>query len=98
MIHAAVGVADRALTPISLCGQLGGDPMRLAILLGLGLRSLSCTPSSILRIKQICRRLAIVDCIKIAEKVLQFSNATDVKDYAIREMINLIPDLMNKVW
>ncbi|MDR2643527.1 MAG: phosphoenolpyruvate--protein phosphotransferase [Planctomycetaceae bacterium] len=97
MIYKAVEIANITKTPISLCGQLGGDPMRLAILLGLGLRSISCTPSSIPRIKQICRRIAITDCIEIAKKVLQFSNAADVKDYAIREMINLVPDLMDKM-
>ncbi|MDR1485391.1 MAG: phosphoenolpyruvate--protein phosphotransferase [Planctomycetaceae bacterium] len=97
MLHSAITIANQTETPISLCGQLGGDPMRLAILLGLGLRSISCTPSSIPRIKQICRRVMITDCVRIAEKVLQFSNATDVKDYAIREMVNLIPDLMDKV-
>ncbi|MDR2346106.1 MAG: phosphoenolpyruvate--protein phosphotransferase [Planctomycetaceae bacterium] len=98
MIHSAVKIADQTETPISLCGQLGGDPMRLAILLGLGLRSISCTPSSIPRIKKICRRIMIADCKRIAEKSLQFSNASDVQDYAIREMINIIPDLMNKIF
>ncbi|MDR2761514.1 MAG: phosphoenolpyruvate--protein phosphotransferase [Planctomycetaceae bacterium] len=97
MIHSAVTVANKTQKPISLCGQLGGAPMRLAILLGLGLRSISCTPSSIPRIKQICRRIMISDCTRIAEKALQFSNAADVQDYAIREMINLIPDLVDKV-
>ncbi|MDR1479352.1 MAG: phosphoenolpyruvate--protein phosphotransferase [Planctomycetaceae bacterium] len=97
MIHSAVRVAGQTSTPISLCGQIGGDPMRIAILLGLGLRSISCTPSSIPRIKQICRRIAIADCEKIAEKILLFSNAADVKDYTIREMINLVPEFMNKV-
>ncbi|MDR2169092.1 MAG: phosphoenolpyruvate--protein phosphotransferase [Planctomycetaceae bacterium] len=97
MIHAAVNIANQTQKPISLCGQLGGDPMKLAILLGIGLKSISCTPSSIPRIKQICRRINIDDCKRIAEKVLQFSNAADVQDYTIREMIKLIPDLMAKV-
>jgi phosphotransferase system enzyme I (PtsI) len=96
MIRSAVTIADQTSTPISLCGQIGGDPMRLAILIGLGLRSISCAPSSIPRIKQICQRISIQDCKNIAEKCLQFSNAIDVQDYAIREMINLVPDLIDK--
>ena len=47
--------------PISMCGQMCGNPMYTMLLLGMGLRSMSVTPAAIPEIKQVCRRVSIAD-------------------------------------
>ena len=39
--------ANRAGKPISMCGQMCGNPLYTMLLLGLGLRSLSVTPAAV---------------------------------------------------
>ena len=38
--------------PVSVCGEMAGDPMLTRLLLGLGLRSFSMQPASLLQVKQ----------------------------------------------
>ena len=52
LIQFSTAAAQRAGIPVSICGEIAGDPRYTALLTGLGLRELSMTPSSILKVKQ----------------------------------------------
>lgn len=93
LLRRIVRVSRRASIPLSLCGQMGGEPYHVVLLLGLGLRSISCAPGSIARVKQICRRVSIQDCEAIAGKVLRFADAKDIRDYVRNKLRKLAPDL-----
>jgi phosphotransferase system enzyme I (PtsI) len=41
--------------PVSMCGEMAGDPRYVRLLLGFGLRELSMQPGSLLEIKEIVR-------------------------------------------
>jgi phosphotransferase system enzyme I (PtsI) len=58
LIQFAASAAQRAGIPITVCGEIAGDPRYTALLLGLGLRELSMTASSIPKVKQ---RLGMLD-------------------------------------
>ena len=45
--------------PVNLCGQMSGNPIYTMLLLGMGLRQFSVTPSAIPEIKKICRSVTI---------------------------------------
>ncbi|HUZ72185.1 MAG TPA: phosphoenolpyruvate--protein phosphotransferase [Stellaceae bacterium] len=57
LIQFAVEAALRARKPVSLCGEMAGDPRFTALLLGLGIRSLSMAPANVARVKERIRRL-----------------------------------------
>ena len=57
LIQFTVTAALRARIPVSICGEMAGDPRYSALLLGLGIRDLSMTPSSIPRVKQRIREM-----------------------------------------
>ena len=57
LIQFTIGAALRARIPISICGEMAGEPRYTALLIGLGLRELSMTPSSIPKVKQRLRGL-----------------------------------------
>ena len=57
LIQFTATAALRARIPVSICGEMAGDPRYSALLLGLGIRDLSMTPSSIPLVKQRIREL-----------------------------------------
>jgi len=59
LIQFAVEAALRARKPVSLCGEMAGDPRFTALLLGLGIRNLSMAPSNLARVKERIRRLDV---------------------------------------
>jgi phosphotransferase system enzyme I (PtsI) len=52
LIQFSTAAAQRAGIPVSICGEIAGDSRYTALLIGLGLRELSMTPNSILKVKQ----------------------------------------------
>jgi phosphotransferase system enzyme I (PtsI) len=57
LMRQTAAAADKAGIPVSVCGEMAGDARQTSLLLGLGLRELSMTPSSILNIKKQVRSL-----------------------------------------
>jgi phosphotransferase system enzyme I (PtsI) len=65
---------------VGLCGELAGDPEAIPILLGLGLDEFSMAPTSIPRAKTILRRWSKAKAAKLAEEVLDYDSAGDVRE------------------
>src|SRR5579862_495414 len=70
LIQFAIEAATRRRIPISVCGEIAGDPRYAALLLGLGLRELSMTPQSIPRVKQRIRTLDMVAATRRARAIM----------------------------
>ena len=92
LIKMAIDVADARGKPISLCGQMSGNPMYTMLLLGLGLRSLSVTPAAAPEVKRVCRSVTIDQCREVAQRVLTLESARDVKTLLMEELSRLLPD------
>jgi phosphotransferase system enzyme I (PtsI) len=93
MINIAITEAKKNDVPISMCGQMSGNPMYTMLLLGLGLRSLSVTPAAIPEIKQVCRRVSMATCQRVAERALKLESARDVRAYLKEELSKALPEL-----
>jgi phosphotransferase system enzyme I (PtsI) len=70
LIHFATGAALRGRIPVSLCGEMAGEPRLAGLLLGMGIRELSMTASSIPRVKQKVRRMALTDAEALTRLVM----------------------------
>jgi phosphotransferase system enzyme I (PtsI) len=70
LIQFAIEAAHRARIPISVCGEMAGDPRFTALLIGLGLRELSMTPGNIPRVKQRIRSLDTVAASRRARAIM----------------------------
>jgi phosphotransferase system enzyme I (PtsI) len=93
MINIAVTEAKKNEVPISMCGQMCGNPMYTMLLLGMGLRSLSVTPAAIPEIKQVCRRVSIDSCERVAARALKMESARDVRAFLKEELAKALPEL-----
>ena len=56
-IRSVVASCERAGKPVSLCGEMGAKPLEAMALVGLGLRSLSLSPTAIGPVKALIREL-----------------------------------------
>ena len=61
-----------------VCGEIGGDPLSIPVLLGLGIDDLSMSPSVIPQARRIINSLNIKDCEILANKALQCATAEEV--------------------
>ena len=74
LIQFAVEAAMRRGMPISVCGEMAGEPRFCALLLGLGLRNLSMAPRNIPRVKQRIRGLDMVAATRRARAIMDQSD------------------------
>jgi len=74
MIQFSAAAARRARIPLSLCGEIAGDPRYTPLLLGLGFRELSMVPASIPRVK---RRILDVDMLSAERRARLIMDETD---------------------
>jgi phosphoenolpyruvate-protein phosphotransferase (PTS system enzyme I) len=65
-----IATSNRLGVPISVCGEMAGDPMLARLLLGLGLRQFSMHPAQLLAVKYEVLRSDAVACETQAKKIL----------------------------
>ena len=92
LIKMSIDTAGQHDRPISMCGQMCGNPMYTMVLLGLGLRTFSVVPAAIPEIKRVCRSVTIPQCEEFAARVLSLESARDVKNALREELTKLLPD------
>jgi phosphotransferase system enzyme I (PtsI) len=78
LIASAVNGADLAKKPIALCGEMGGTPAYVPLLIGLGLRDLSVATSRLLPAKKAIREADTREAASLAARALASSAAGDV--------------------
>ena len=74
LIQSSTSSALKARIPISICGEIAGEPRYLPLLIGLGLRDLSMSPTAIPRVKQRIREL---DALAAATRANLIMDQTD---------------------
>jgi len=70
LIQFAIEAALRARIPVSVCGEMAGDPRYTALLLGLGIRELSMAPGNIARVKRRIRHLDLLAAQRRARAIM----------------------------
>ena len=85
-------VAEKMGKPVSICGELGGDPMATFLLLGLGkVHELSMEPHSIPKVKKILRKVTLKEARELADHALSLSTSEEVNRFISNEMRNRFP-------
>ncbi len=72
--------ARRARRPVSVCGEMAGDPLLVVLLVGLGFRSFSLTPKAIPLVKQTLGSIDSRTATDLARRAVRARSATAVQD------------------
>lgn len=78
LIKDVVRAGRRRSVPVSVCGEVAGDVEFTMLLIGLGLRTLSMTPSLIPHVKRVVRSVDLEQCERLARKVGSFDSERQV--------------------
>jgi phosphotransferase system enzyme I (PtsI) len=84
MVRFIAESAAAAGIPLSLCGEMAGDPEITPLLLGLGLRRLSVAPRILPEIKARVRALEAAPLGSLADEALTASSAEEVREILSR--------------
>ena len=63
---------------LTVCGEMAGDPVYTALLLGLGVDSLSMSPSLLPAVKYLVRAMKMSDAKALAKEVLSLTSAKEI--------------------
>ncbi len=78
--------------PVCLCGEMAGDPNFTILLLGLGLREFSMTPTSIPQVKKVLRSVTLKEAREVAHRVFSFSDATRISEFLKERTRKIFPE------
>ena len=82
LIHFSVEAALRARIPVSVCGEMAGDPRYTALFLGLGVRDLSMTANALPRVKSRILGLDLQAAVRRAAAIMDQSDSGRIHVHA----------------
>ena len=92
-------VAAAAGTPLAVCGEMASEPLGVFLLLGLGYREFSVSPTALPLVRWLVRRLDSADAEQAAAEALAAPDATAVLTALERRMAALVDlDLIDAGW
>jgi len=93
MILQVVEAGRASKIPVAVCGEMAGDPLYLAILLGLGVDELSMNHMSIPMVKRVIRLINYKEAQQMARQVLDMVTVDEINNFAVQEMSRQFPEI-----
>jgi phosphotransferase system enzyme I (PtsI) len=96
-VRDSVAAARRTRRPLSVCGEAASDPIGAVLLLGLGVRTLSCTPGALLEQKRLIRSLDLRTVERETARLVDAETGAEVRE-RVREILSkmaALPPLEN---
>ncbi len=72
--------------PVSVCGEAASDEVAVPVLVGLGIRHLSVSPSAVPRVKATIRQLDLERCALVAKQALTLAGPEEVRHLVLDEL------------
>jgi len=80
-IYQTVQSAKKYNIPVSVCGEMAGDPAAALVLLGMGIDSLSMSASSLTRVKWVICNVSQKRAKELLDEVLEMEDAQTIRQY-----------------
>lgn len=93
VLHSVVHACNKQRKPITLCGEMAGQPQAFAILLGMGLRRFSMSPAFVPTIKELALHLTVPMAEALLNKALHQATTRKVRTLLNRELATIAPNL-----
>jgi phosphotransferase system enzyme I (PtsI) len=85
MLRSVAAAGRAAGIPVSVCGEMGGDPRYTPLLVGLGVQRLSAHPKTIGRLRRVVREIDAGALREVADACCDLATAADVERLLDRE-------------
>ena len=82
---------------LAMCGEMAGDPLYAAILMGLGFEYLSMNVAAIPWVKKVVRSVRMQDAVELADLVIRQPTAVLARQAALSFMHQRFPELMAEI-
>jgi phosphotransferase system enzyme I (PtsI) len=92
LIRRVVEAGHDAGIPVSMCGEMAGEPIYSYALLGLGLDELSMNAAAIPRVKRILRKSVAYEAKEFAGSLLLHATAAEIGRVLRKKVEDLFPD------
>ena len=79
--------------PVTLCGEMAGQPRAFVLLFAMGLRSVSMSPAFIPSIKELAGRITVAQAEEILEHAMKLRTTTNVKRFMAARLRQIAPSL-----
>ncbi|ODU01074.1 MAG: phosphoenolpyruvate--protein phosphotransferase [Planctomycetes bacterium SCN 63-9] len=81
VLSIVLDACQRTGTPVTICGEMAGQPRSFLILFGMGLRRFSMSPAFIPTIKALLRLVTTSQAERFAHQVLQLKTSEEIRSY-----------------
>jgi len=85
-LQVIVSQAHQVGTPVTICGEMAGDPGAAILLAAMGYDVLSMNATNLPKVKSVIRSITMVDAEALLEKVLKMIDAEEVTQ-CVNEML-----------
>jgi phosphotransferase system enzyme I (PtsI) len=92
LIKDTIRAARRHKIPVSVCGESAGEIDYDMLLIGLGLRTLSVTASSIPHVKRLVRSVTVAQCEQLARKACSLDSDLAVTAFLRDQVRKILPE------
>jgi len=86
LIRMVADAGGMAQIPVSLCGEMAGQPLATLLLMGLGLTELSTSPSLVPEAKKLILSSTLEEARKLADEALRMDTALEVREHLLEHM------------
>ncbi len=83
---------SRTATPVTLCGEMAGQPRCVLTLFGMGLTRFSMSPAFVPTIKALLARVSTDQAERFAHHVLQLKTSDEIRDYLTERLKDFSSD------
>ncbi len=93
VLHSVVTECNKADRPVTLCGEMAGQPQAFVILLGMGLRRFSMSPAFIPTIKELASHVTIPVAESLLKKAQHLKTTRSIQKMLTAELLEIAPNL-----
>jgi len=94
VIKEVIDCGARHGKPVSICGEMSGEPSCVPLLLGMGLRIYSVVPHVIPEVKRVLESFSVAEAEEIWEKVKGMSDSREIDSFLRDELRRRVPELV----
>jgi phosphotransferase system enzyme I (PtsI) len=93
VLSSVIKACHKANKPLTLCGEMAGQPRAFVLLFAMGLRSFSMSPAFIPTMKDLAAHLTEEDSRHILRKAMTLRTTAAVKRFMAEELARIAPNL-----